>query len=49
MSIFNSHLQSLVHRLEEKGMDKGSIPVFILRPKIICSNPAIRGEIQKGT
>jgi len=38
MDVFNSHLQSLMHRLEEKGMDKGLIPGFIWSMKSCMPN-----------
>ena len=38
MSIFNSHLQSLIYQLEKKGMDKGSIPGFIWSMKSCVLN-----------
>ena len=38
MSIFNSHLQPLMHRLEGKGMDKDSILGFIWSMKSCVLN-----------
>ena len=38
MSILNNDLQSLMHQLEEKGMDKGSIPGFIWSMKSCVLN-----------